>query len=230
MLKQKLRFFLPTSRWLILLIIAGVAGCAAHSSLEPVGAGKRVYRVGVGGPIVAAFDTHIPVPYAVAGVETGVSDRWNAGGDIHMMPLAYLMGGGELGASYYPMLNRGSRPTVGIGGRLLILGSFRSGVTERLRVYPILTVSAAWRSGRGQHYIGNDLIMPPSRSDYDPGARRVLISPFAGYKWNLGAGYSLGTEIKWQASNVPSSRTAVEYIGIGKRGALATLFSLEKKQ
>jgi len=216
-----------------LLILSAFAlqiltGCAAHSAVEPLGKGIRRDRVTFGGPIIRAFGNHIPVPYFAGGTEYGLNDRLNAGADFHLLPLFYQIAGGEAGATWYPLLQNGYRPTIGIGGRLLVLWSFKSKTADSFRIYPIVSVTANWKTSLGSLYIGNDLILPANKIDNDPSTPTTLYSPFIGHKWELGNGYSLGTELKWQGSNVGSNRVAVDYTGVQNRGAIATLLSLEK--
>ncbi len=214
----------------IVLSFLFLTGCTAHSFLEPLGKGNRASRVALGGPIVAAFGTHVPVPYAVVGSEFGVSEKVNIGGDLHVLPIFYKIAGAEAGATWYPISQYCCVPTVGIGGRLLMMGSFRSGVNDRFRIYPIVSFTSAWRQGNRQYYLGNDLTLPLTGMNYDPERSGAIFSPFVGCKWKLGKNYTFGFELKWQGANLESHKTAVEYTGIGNRGALAPLFTLEKFQ
>lgn len=203
-----------------------LTSCAAHNALEPVGKGRTVVRGGVGGPIVAAFGTNVPVPYAVVGIQRGVSDRVNVTADLHLTPIFYQMAGGEFGAVFF-FASPQSRWTIGLGGRLLALGSFKVRVEERLRLYPILSASSARTGMRNTPYAGVDWTLLPHQPDYDEEPGRVIASPFFGVRWNVGHGYRLSTELKWHGANIRSDQTAVEYVQIGRSGAIATLFSLE---
>jgi hypothetical protein len=214
---------------LVILFGLFLTGCAAHNALEPVGKGKTVLRGGVGGPIVAAFGTNVPVPYAVVGIQRGVSDRVNVTADLHITPMFYQMVGGEFGAVWFPRLPLSLRRTVGVGGRMLVLGSFKAGVAERFRVYPILAISSARTGMRNTPYAGVDLTLLPHQPDYDEEPGRAIASPFLGVRWNVGRGYLLSTELKWHGANIRSDQTAVEYVQIGRSGAIATLFSLERQ-
>ena len=73
----------PT-RFLSLAAVASAGilfvGCAAHTNLTPLGEGRLAPHVGIGGPIVEAFDTHIPVPYLMAGADYGIRDNVNLNG------------------------------------------------------------------------------------------------------------------------------------------------------
>lgn len=204
------------------------SGCAAQNALEPLGEGETQVRATAGGPIVAAFGTRVPIPYAVAGIERGLTDRINLTADLHALPLFYQMAGGEVGVKWFPASLGRPHLTVGWGGRMLALASFRPRVHHRIRIYPILNVSALRKWSRRSLYAGADATLPISQSDYDDEAARMILSPFLGVRWELGKDYRLATELKWQGANIRSDQLAVEYTRLGGYGAVATLLSLER--
>ncbi len=212
----------------VILTVLLLTGCAAHVSLEPTGKGNYAANLSVGGPVVEAFDTRIPVPYAAAGLQYGLSDRVDLTGSLHLLPLFYKLSGFDVGAAWFPVLNEGLVPTVGIQPRLLSFVSLKADVPERWKVYPVVSGSAAWKAGGGLLYAGADIAVPLSRSDYDDDAAAVLFSPFLGYRWEIGERLSLFTELKWQGANVRSDQLAVEYLPIGGNGAVSTLFSIQR--
>ena len=157
-----------------------------------------------------------------------MSHRLNLAADLHLTPLFYQFTGGEFGAVWFPRLPLSMRRTVGVGGRMLVLGSFKAGVVERFRVYPILSISGARTGMPNTPYGGVDWTLLPHQPDYDQEPGRVIASPFFGVRWNVGRGYRLSTELKWHGANIRSDQTAVEYVQIGRSGAVATLLSLER--
>jgi hypothetical protein len=210
------------------LVAAGLAaGCAARTNIEPVGAGHIRANGGFGGPIVAAFGTHIPIPYFSAGASYGLNERLDLNGQLHVLSLAYSIAGIDAGATWYPVLNDGAVPTLGLSGRLMMLASFKSGVSDRFRAYPILGSSAAWRIGSGMLYTGFDIAVPFTASDYDTAAARVIFSPLVGYRWNLSSTLRLFTELKWQGANVRTDQLAPEYVHPFGNGAITPFLALE---
>ncbi|MFC1608468.1 hypothetical protein ACFL47_10915 [Candidatus Latescibacterota bacterium] len=209
-----------------ILITVLFAACAAHSNLEPVGKGSFDLSLSVGGPVVSAFGTKVPIPYATAGTNYGLTDRWNINGNFHLLPFAFQVAGIDLGATWFPVLNRGAVPTVGIQPGLLIFSSFKSGVDQRFRAYPMMSGSLAWQVGQGLFYTGFDSVLPLSSPDYDDESPSVIFSPFLGYHWRLGSRTYLLTELKWQAANVENGELAIQYMGIGDRGAVTPLVSI----
>lgn len=206
-----------------------MTGCGAHTSLTPVGKGQLAPSVSIGGPIVEAFGTHIPIPYLMAGTEYGLSDAVNLGGQAHLLPLAYGIAGVDVGATWYPLLNRGWQPTLGLGPRLFAFASLKEDVEERFFVFPTVSGSAAWAAGRGLFYTGADLALPVSQPDYDAEAASVVFSPFAGYRWDIGRRHALLTEVKWHGANVGTNDVATNYTAIGGRGAITPLFALQRR-
>ncbi|MDZ7261094.1 MAG: hypothetical protein ONB05_03115 [candidate division KSB1 bacterium] len=214
----------------ILLFAALFLTCAAHTNLEPVGRGHVNGNVSIGGPIVAAFGTRIPIPYGTIGINYGLRDRVNLNGNLHLLPLAYSVIGTDLGVTWFPVINKGAVPTLGIQPRLLALASVKKDVAsrDRLRIYPLVSSSAAWPLGKGLMYTGFDLTIPISSPDYDDEASSTILSPFIGYRWHLGRRTRLLTEIKWHGANIRSDQLAVEYLPIAGHGAITTLFSIER--
>lgn len=210
-----------------LAIGLAVAGCAAHTSLVPLGRGHINPTVGLGGPIVEAFDTHIAVPYLVAGADYGIADDVNASATVHLMPMVYRVAGVDLGAKWFPVMNDGWQPTLGFGPRVFLFASTRSGVDERFMVFPAASVSAAWKTRPGLIYAGADVAVPLSRSDYDDDASALIVSPFVGHRWTIGRRYALLTELKWHGANVVTDQAVTGYATVSGRGAVTPLIAFQ---
>lgn len=205
-----------------------LAGCSAHTSLEPIGRDNLDINLSIGGPVVKAFNNHIPVPYITGGLKYGLTPDINLCGGFHFTSLPYELLGIELGASYFPAANNGLIPTVGISPGLLTFCSLKSGIESRFRIYPTLTSTASWHINDNLIFTGFDFTLPFTKPDYDNSSPKFIFSPFAGYRFELGKSFRLITEIKWQGANIKSSQVAVEYTRIAKYGAVAILFALER--
>ena len=136
----------------LVLILLFFIGCAAHTNLEPVGTNRVNINTSIGGPIIEIFDTNMPIPYLTTGINYGVSDRINLDGNLHLLPLAYEIFGLDVGTTFFPVLNNGLIPTLGIQPRYLVLSSFKKDVKIRYRAYPVVSVSAAWKVMKGLLY------------------------------------------------------------------------------
>jgi hypothetical protein len=210
----------------ILFLCMLLAGCAARTTLEPVGKGQLAASASLGGPLVAAFGTRPPIPNLALGARYGLGDRIDLDGNLHLLPLLYSLAGLDLGVTWYPLLNDGAVPTIGIQPRVMAFASFKSGVDDRFRAYPAISSSAAWKLGSGLIYTGFDFVVPVSQPDYDNDPPRVIFSPLVGYRWNIWNGFRLYTELKWMGANVRTDATA-EYVHPGGYGAIAPFIAID---
>jgi hypothetical protein len=215
------------ARWAGLALIPGLVGCAAHTSVVPVGSGKLVPNVGLGGPIVAAFGAYVPIPYLTMGADYGLGSRVNLNGTLHLLPLAYQVAGLDAGVTWFTPAGSGKRPQLAIEPRVFAFASFKSGVSERLLAYPAAAVTATWGSAR-LFYLGSDLAGPLPKGDFDPEAPSFIWSPFFGFRWTVG-GWFLLTELKWQGANVATHQLAVRYLRVGNNGGLTPLLAIQRR-
>ena len=142
---------------IVLSLLTILLSCAAHTNLEPAGKNNLNANLSVGGPIIKALGTRIPVPYATAGVNYGLRDQIDLNGNLHLLPAAYKLFGCDLGATWFPVLNNNSIPTIGLQARLLTMASLKSDVKSRFRIYPSFSGSSAWKLGNGIIYTGADI-------------------------------------------------------------------------
>jgi hypothetical protein len=213
---------------LIKILLLSFISCAAHTNLEPVGKKNLSANVSFGGPIVEAFGAKIPVPYTTVGANYGLDNRVDLNGNFHLITLPYKILGFDFGPTWFPIIKNGKVPVIGLQPRLLALLSLKSNVQERFKIYPVLSSSATWPVKGNRFYFGSDLTYIYSSADYDKEASRIIFSPFAGYGWKLGQKNYLYTEVKWHGANIQSNQLAVEYLPIGKNGALSVFFSLQR--
>lgn len=213
---------------MILTLTLLFAGCAAHTSIEPLGQGNVKADLSLGGPVVAAFNTHLPIPYAALGMVYGLKDNINIDGNLHLTSLPYGIFGLDLGTAYFPVLNDGLVPTVGIHPQALTFISMKSDVESRMRIYPTISATAAWHLGHEVIYTGADYTYPFTRADYDNEAPHSVLSPFLGYRTDLGKSFRFTTELKWQGVNVRTNQMAVDYTKPGGYGAIGILFAVER--
>lgn len=202
--------------------------CAAHSNLVPLGKGSLETNIGLGGPFITVSNSKIPTPYITLGADYGLSDRMNASATVHLTSFFYKIAGFDFGAAWFPILNNELIPTWGIQPRIMLLASMKSNVQSRVRAYPLVSNSAAWKLGTGLIYTGFDFTAPLTRPDYDTETPRVILSPFIGYRWKLGEKMNLLSEVKWHAANVEGNQTAAEYISLGGNGALSVMFTITR--
>lgn len=213
------------TRTLLAVLVVLLPACAARTTIEPIGKGATSYNVSVGGPMVASFGTYLPIPNVTAGATHGLTDNIDVGGSLYILPLFYQLIGFDVGATWYPIVDSNAL-TIAVQPRLMLFASFKESVSERLRVYPAVSASAAWRRGRDRAYAGFDAAIPISAPDYDPDPPPLVLSPFVGYRWALGASSRLITEIKWVGINVRTDATT-DYVNPLGHGGLAPFIGYE---
>jgi len=208
--------------------VLALGGCAAHTSLAPVGRGAMVPHASLGGPVVEALGTRLPIPYLTAGVTWGMSARSNLDANVHLLALAYGVAGVDIGGTWFLAGSDGTGRRLAVSPRALMLLSLRGGVEQRFRLYPALTATGTTPLGRGLGYAGVDVALQAGDLSYDPEAAGTVWSPFLGYRWPLG-GVFLLTELKWQGANLATDQLAVSYLHPGGRGALAPLVAIQRR-
>lgn len=205
-----------------------IIGCATHTNIEPVGKGKSRVEINLGGPIVSAFKAYIPIPYLSAGLNHGLTENLDINGGIHIMPLFYKVAGLELGGTWFPVINQGYIPTIGIDLKALFFSSLKSGINDRFRLYPVLSPSFAWKMPGGMIYCGSHITVPFSKVSFDAENPGYILSPFLGFRWNVSDNYKFFTEVKWHGVNFETYQLATEYVHPANYGALGVFLTLER--
>ncbi|HVK38802.1 MAG TPA: hypothetical protein VNA88_09745 [Candidatus Kapabacteria bacterium] len=213
------------NRSVLLAIALLVPACAARTTIEPLGRGTTAYNVSLGGPMVAAFDTWLPIPNLSVGVNHGYCDDLDIGGTVYLLPLLYGNVGLDVGATWYPLVDTAGT-TIALQPRIMAFASFREGVDSRFRAWPVVSASAAWRAGRDRIYTGFDMLVFASSFMYDEEAPPLILSPFVGYRWAIGESGRLMAELKWHGVNVRTNAT-VEYVNPFGQGGLAPFVGYE---
>ncbi|MBN1999771.1 hypothetical protein JW935_19605 [candidate division KSB1 bacterium] len=214
-------------KWSFLFLFLLFA-CSAQTNLVPLGKGNMSMNGSFGGPIVSAFNTWVPIPYMTTGMGFGVNDRLDVDANLHLLSLPYSLLGFHTGASWYPVISNGSVPTIGVHPQLLGMVSMKKNVSECFKVYPVVSGSVAWPVKRGLFFLGMDLCVPFTRSDYDKNPESAILSPYLGYRWKIASSWYLYTELKWHGANVQSDQFAVDYLNLYNYGALTPLFAIQR--
>lgn len=206
-----------------------IIGCGAHTNLTPIGEGNIDANISLGGPVITINKIRTPAPYLTIGGKYGLSDVMNVDANLHVTSLFYKVAGLEFGAAWFPLSYKNSFFILALNPRILLLESLKENVGDRLRIYPLLSGSAAWTLGGGLIYVGSDLVFPLTQPDYNKNSPRLIASIFTGYRWQISDTFGFVSELKWLGANIPSNQVAVEYINIAKYGAVSLLFSIEKR-
>lgn len=216
------KFYLKS---ICVILCASVSiGCAPRMALEPVGDGEFRYGASLGGPLVAALGTTIPIPNASVGGRYGVGADLDIEGNAYLLPLAYSIVSMDVGLAWYPLQTPSA--TISLEPRVLLFASVKSRVTERFRIYPAISTTLSTPLGVGRGYAGMDVSAIVSTPTYDPEPVRVLLSPLAGVRWDVGDRVTLTTELKWVGVNVRTNAT-VEYVNPFGVGGLAPSIGID---
>jgi len=222
----------------ILFLLSGCAylfqACAVHTNIEPVGKGKINAYISFGGPTIKVFGLTkplFPVPHLLTGASYGINENLNVDANLNLLPLPYGIASLETGAIWFPVLGEGKKPTIGLDLHLLSFFSIKSdsNITDRIRVYPLLTPAFSWQLGNHRVYVGSNITIPISQADFDNEATALIVSPFLGFRWGIGEKISLLTELKWQGANVPADKLAIAFASIAEHGGLSPLLGLSWK-
>jgi hypothetical protein len=180
----------------------------------PVGEGRTRVSASVGGPWVDVFGTTIPLPYSLAGVTYGMSERVNLHADLHLTAAAYRFLGVTPGATWFPDLPLGPFVTA-VSADALVFADFRD-----TRVYPELSATITHVHARKwRPYAGFCNTFQFTRAPHH------MLSPYIGTSFAFRK-WQPYVELKWLAAGHDNRFTPVNYHGIGERGALATQFGL----
>lgn len=201
----------------LFFLLVMLTGCGAHLRTLPVGAGQAQVSTSVGGPLVDAFGTTIPVPYLMTGATYGLTDRVNVHADVHVLSAAYKFLGFTPGITVFPDIGSG-RWIPALSADFLVFSDF-----EAWRLYPEFTLGIA-RHGRS-HWTPYGGLHNTLQTTHAP---RWMLSVFAGSAYVFGR-MRASLELQWLAANHDNHWTPVGYHGIARRGALSPQVGLTYK-
>ena len=212
------------AEYVALICISGLASCAPRMALDPAGKGAVRPNISVGGPMVSAFGTYVPIPNLALGARYGITSNTDLGANVYVLPMAFQMGAIDAGAIWY--FGVGENVKLALEPRCLVFISLKPGVSHSPLVYPAMLATMSEPLGSGRGYFGLDVVPLLYGSDFDLDPPAMAVSASIGYRWELGAGYRLTTEVKWIGFNIRTDAT-VEYVHPLRYGAIAPLIGLE---
>ncbi len=177
--------------------------------------------------MLAADATGAPVPFPFpllsVGYRRGVDDRSDAFGRLQLFPAAtFRIAGAELGSSRLLLSQDGPVPALGVSGEALVVwgagGAF---------VVPAASANASWATGPWLLYVGTEHAVSFGRRLEGNGAA-FHWAPYVGATRELGR-WTLGAELRWWEPHVGDDRVLIYWQGIGGRGALAPMLSIERR-
>jgi hypothetical protein len=203
------------SRLLQLLILGGLfaamllGGCGPRMRTLPVGEGNVQIHSSLGGPVISLRGRTIPIPYGMAGVTYGLSDRVDLYSDVHVASAVFKTLGWTPGVAWFPNTGRSSWQP-GLGANLLVFSDF-----HEHRVFPQVITSLAVRDNpHAAPYAG---MIHTLQANHKP---EYIPSLFAGISFP-GKRTRLVFEVQALALNFRRDEDAPDYMTFHQHGALS---------
>lgn len=105
---------------LLALSVPQVIGCSATRGVRPVGKGNGAVGLSLGGPVVKNLGVPIPAPMLSTFGRYGVGERTDLDFGIYFPVVSTF--GVDFGASHLLLEQKGGRPAISAGGRVLLFG------------------------------------------------------------------------------------------------------------
>lgn len=205
---------------LVLVSALLAAGCGTVTSVRALRAGQSTVSLSAGGPFAEVSGTTMPLPYAVARLRHGATDRLGLYAGGHLMMAAFGVVGLDAGATYRLSEQRGVVPEVGLGAGLV--GFSEVGGRRGQALFPEASVTASWLwRQRFLTYAGVQGMMQASPGVYG------AFAPYVGQEARLFEGLSATLEAKWYAPNEETAPRVINFKApVGGRGDLGLLLGL----
>jgi len=215
---------MPLFRSLLLLLLCS---CTVTRAVRPVGAGNAALAASVGGPLFRNLGPPIPVPITEVYGRYGLTDTTDVDVGIQLPVVRAI--GIDGGVTHLWLTQDGARPALSAGGRLSLLANSLalvhstdpdtgSGYGLNPRLFEEIFATASWDVAQGWLvWTGADLFAQLEHARFRP-------SIVAGASWRVADHWDLALEGKWVAFTSNQSATAVDWVGIDGRGALALQF------
>ena len=195
--------------------VALSVGCAHVAKTDITPKGQVQLDATLGGPFANVPGIGpIPLPLVSAGASVGVAERVDVSAHLHVTPIVFGVGGLDVGASYMPLTNLNWRPAVLLTGRFYGFSDFHT----PFRPYLELEATAVWRyAKRWGTYVTTD------------GFFQFQAPPI--FNFGVGEEVKLGRvalqlETRWYQPGANTYFTTVDWIGIGRHGAIGLIFGI----
>jgi len=180
----------------------------------PLRRGQSVVALELGGPVVNLSGAQLPVPYPVARVRYGVTNRLNLNVGGHLLMPAFGVVAFDAGASYHFLDQDGWRPCLGLSAGELGLIQFDGG--RGTTFLPQMEVTASYlRPNHSLSYFGVHTLYQIRPTFF------MTYSPYVGHNFSVGRNLSVSLEMKWYAASQRAKPRSVTYsLPIANHGGL----------
>jgi hypothetical protein len=207
------------ARWTWISAVAiGVAAsfcrCGTTASLWPLRRGQSVVALDVGGPFANVSGAQVPIPYTVARVRYGVTNRLNVSVGGHLLMPAFGVAAFDALASYHFLDQDGWRPCLGVGAGEIGLVEFDGGGATTF--LPQLELTASYlRPNHSLSYFGVHTLYQVRPTFH------MTYSPYVGHNFSVGRNLSVSLEMKWYAASERAKPRSVTYsLPVANHGGL----------
>ena len=204
---------------LSLLCVPWALGCGLPTQVRPVPRGAVQVEAAVGGPLAHLLGTVVPVPLSTAGVRYGVAERADVAAHVHLTTLAFGVAGVDVGGGWLAVRQDGAVPAVSLAGRLY---GFSTVLDKRLAPPgAYLEVSPTVSYLLGQRFLS--YVSATGLAQLTGGAPAWALA--VGEQVRLGP-WSVQVEGRWFQPQDASRLHAVDWAGVGDRGALGVVLGV----
>jgi hypothetical protein len=187
--------------------------CGHGSKIRPTPRSEVAVEAALGGPLFKNAGPTIPLPLTTVGVSYGVADRLDVSAHLHPTVALFGVAGLDVGSSYLAVEQDGAVPAVTVAGRLYGFTDFKTGFS------PYLEAGAT-----GSYRIANRF------SPFLNVSALVQTNAVPLFALGVGSDVRIGqsavqAELRWYSPNRGTYFNAVDYISVGRQGALGIVIS-----
>jgi len=203
--------------------------CAPSRMVRPLEKGQKVVSAHLGGPLIGFAGTTIPIPFTTVHYAQGLSNKTSVFGSVHTTAMLFGVFQTDIGACQQVYYNDSLRLGFSVNP---VLNLAFDKWEKKFKCWPQLDVNAYWeiKPKKSFVYIGveNWFELAGKKAHDVKQTNRWIVAPQLGYtyvrkKWNY------GFETKFIAPNLKNLPNAVDYRGIGGKGALGVYLSFTRK-
>jgi hypothetical protein len=213
----------------LLFLITALTACAPSRFVRPLEKGQKAVNMNLGGPLIGFAGTTIPIPLTSLTGGYGLKPGFSVFGSLHTTSLLFGVIQLEAGA----VKNIYRNDSIGLGFTFTPALNLAFDIWQtNFKAWPELDLNAYKEFGKNKNFyylgVSNWFELSSKKAENEIQTTHWIINPHIGVnfvrpKWN----YNL--ELKLLAPSVERLPNAVEYKGIGTRGAFGSYFSVSRK-
>ena len=220
MLKKAASFFL-------ILLLFFTISCATAGHVRPLAKGENRIGLSLGGPLMKNLGFPLPAVSVSAGYLRGITEYYAAGGSLNLSGL--LFGFLFIDSKHVFRFNRQRRALPACSGYAGL--NFMTDFKTSAYLFPELVVTASWQFAAKHLFytgLGTWIVFNKEGTEGLRYSDHIIPQFFCGADFRIRA-WELMVEFKWLYPWKNNHYSTVDYIGMGKYGALAPYFSVARR-